>query len=170
MSFSLSPKARDGIVLEYTCAGMRLGVPQSLLTMNYDDFLVSFNRRLDLLNAGCTLNGAVIGDIEASLIDLGKKRWITSVVLRAALMMGFSLLPERIQSRYRLAVLKSRYARAAQRIMCGMLWAVYPLLPWLPLRGMICLLLVVEPQLRPVLRVRSKFSLECSCFTCFSPP
>ncbi|KAJ7754225.1 hypothetical protein DFH07DRAFT_959921 [Mycena maculata] len=37
----LSSRARDTIVLEYACTGMRLGVPSSLLSTNYDDFLVS---------------------------------------------------------------------------------------------------------------------------------
>ncbi|KAJ7512250.1 hypothetical protein B0H11DRAFT_2182634 [Mycena galericulata] len=148
----LSPRARDAIVLEYACASMRPWVPRSLLTSNYDDFLASFNRRLDVLDAECDLNSIIIRGIEASMIDLRKKRWITSIVFRAALMVGFSLLPTRVHARYQLTVLKSRRARFVQRNVCALLWAVYPFLVWIPLRGLICLFLIVEPQLRTVLR------------------
>ncbi|KAJ7745586.1 hypothetical protein DFH07DRAFT_977387 [Mycena maculata] len=70
---------------------MRLGVSSSLLSTNYDDFVVSFNL-LDLLD----LNA--IRDIEASMIDFKGKRWMPSIMFRAALMNGFSIdiLPERV--------------------------------------------------------------------------
>ncbi|KAF7334704.1 Alkyl transferase [Mycena venus] len=143
---------KRGVVLEYAWAGMRLGIPRSLLATNHEDFLVSFNRRLDHLDAGCMLNAMVINNIEASLVELRKKRWLTAIILRIALMVGFTLLPERVQSKYQLDVLKSRSARAVQRIICVLLWLVYPFLVWVPLRGIICLLVILEPQLRPVIR------------------
>ncbi|KAJ7640491.1 Decaprenyl diphosphate synthase-like protein [Mycena polygramma] len=147
----LSPRAKDTIVLEYTCAGLRLGVPQSMLTMNYDYFLVSFNHRLDRLDSGYELTGTVVQNVEASVIS-AKKHWITGLLVRAALMVGHSLLPERVRCKYELNILKSRIARAIQWSLCASLWLVYPFLLLIPLRGMICLLLVLEPQLRPILR------------------
>ncbi|KAF8147785.1 hypothetical protein K438DRAFT_1867311 [Mycena galopus ATCC 62051] len=141
----------DTIVLEYTCAGLRLGVPQSMLTKTYDDFIISFNHRLDRLDAGYELTGTVVHNVEASAIS-AKKHWITDILVRAALMIGYSLLPERVKSKYQLNILKSRTARAIQRVLCASLWFVYPFLMLIPLRGTICLLLVLEPQLRPILR------------------
>ncbi|KAF7328933.1 Alkyl transferase [Mycena venus] len=147
----LSTRAKDTIVLEYTCAGLRLGVPQSMLTTTYDDFVVSFNHRLDRLDAGYELTGTVVHNVEASVIS-AKKHWITGLLVRAALMVGHSLLPERVKSKYQLNILKFRTARAIQWALCTSLWLVYPFLMLIPLRGMICLLLVLEPQLRPILR------------------
>ncbi|KAJ6589001.1 Decaprenyl diphosphate synthase-like protein [Mycena capillaripes] len=147
----LSTRAKDTIVLEYTCAGLRLGVPQSMLTMTYDDFIVSFNHRLDRLDSGYELTGTVVHNVEASVIS-AKKHWITGVLVRIALMVGHSLLPERVKSKYQLNILNSRTARAVQWMLCAFLWLVYPFLMLIPLRGMMCLLLVLEPQLRPILR------------------
>ncbi|KAJ7086460.1 hypothetical protein B0H15DRAFT_350759 [Mycena belliarum] len=150
----LSARAKDTIVLEYTCAGLRLGVPQSMLTTNYDDFLISFNHRLDRLDSGYELTGTVVHNVEASVLA-AKKHWITGLLVRAALMVGFSLLPERVKSKYQLKILDSRAARAVQWTLCAVLWLIYPFLMLIPLRGMMCLLLVLEPPLRPILRVRS---------------
>ncbi|KAJ7240804.1 Decaprenyl diphosphate synthase-like protein [Mycena rebaudengoi] len=147
----LSSRGRDAVVLEYTCVGMRLGVPRSLLTSTYDDFLISFGRRLDQLDSGCEITNIVVRNIEASVIE-AKKSWLTSIMIRCALMVGFTLLPERVQSKYKLAILRSQSACRVQRVLCAVLWAIYPFLMWIPLRGMICLLLVLEPQLRPALR------------------
>ncbi|KAJ7629478.1 Decaprenyl diphosphate synthase-like protein [Mycena polygramma] len=122
-----------------------------MLTMNYDDFLVSFNHRLDRLDSGYELTGTVVQNVEASVIS-AKKHWITGLLVRAALMVGHSLLPERVRCKYELNILKSRTARAIQWSLCASLWLVYPFLLLIPLRGMICLLLVLEPQLRPILR------------------
>jgi hypothetical protein len=72
-------------------------------------------------------------------------------------MVGFSLLPERVKSKYQLNILKSHFARGIQWTLCAVLWAIYPCLMWIPLRGMMCLLLVLEPQLRPVLRVSQHY-------------
>ncbi|KAJ7834709.1 putative undecaprenyl diphosphate synthase-domain-containing protein [Mycena olivaceomarginata] len=147
----LSGQAKDTIVLEYTCAGMRLGVPQSMLTATYDDFLVSFNRRLDRLDAGYELSGTIMHNIEASIIS-SKKHWVTGLLVRTAFMIGHSLLPDRVKCKYQLNTLKSRKARITQRALCASLWLIYPFLVLIPLRGLMCLLLVLEPQLRPTFR------------------
>ncbi|KAJ7262720.1 Decaprenyl diphosphate synthase-like protein [Mycena haematopus] len=122
-----------------------------MLTMTYEDFLISFNHRLDRLDSGYELTESVVHNVEASVIS-AKKHWITGLLVRAALMVGHSLLPERVKSKYQLNILKSRTARVIQRVLCASLWLVYPFLMLIPLRGMICLLLVLEPQLRPILR------------------
>jgi hypothetical protein len=123
-----------------------------MLTTNYDDFLVSFNHRLDRLDSGYELTGTVVHNVEASVLS-AKKHWITGLLVRAALMVGHSLLPERVRSKYQLKILDSRVARAVQWTLCALLWLVYPFLMLIPLRGMMCLLLVLEPPLRPILRV-----------------
>jgi hypothetical protein len=135
------------------------GVPQSMLTTTYDDFLVSFNRRLDRLDAGYELSGTIMHNIEASIIS-SKKHWVTGLLVRAAFMIGHSLLPDRVKCKYQLNTLKSRKARIIQRALCASLWLIYPFLVLIPLRGLLCLLLVLEPQLRPTFRVRR--------FVCYS--
>jgi hypothetical protein len=132
-----------------------------MLTTTYDDFLISFNHRLDRLDAGYELTGTVVHNVEASVIS-AKKHWITGLLVRAALIVGYSLLPERVKCKYQLNILKSRTARGIQRVLCASLWLIYPFLMLIPLRGMMCLLLVLEPQLRPILRVRSQLFLLCS--------
>lgn len=132
---------------------MRIGVPENLLTKDYDSFLVSFNKRLDILDAGYSLTRETIFNVEASVLS-AKKSWITSILVRAALIIGFDLLPERVKVKYELKILKAWYVRAIQKLTMAILWVIYPMLMWLPLRGMICLLLVLEPQLRPLFMVR----------------
>ncbi|KAJ7471916.1 Decaprenyl diphosphate synthase-like protein [Mycena latifolia] len=147
----LSTRAKDTVVLEYTCAGLRLGIPQSMLATTYDDFLIAFNHRVDRLDSGSEFTRTVVHDIEASILS-GNKHWITDLLVRAALMVGYSLLPERVKSKYQLEILESRAARAVQWTLCAGLWLIYPCLMLIPLRGVICLLLVLEPELRPILR------------------
>jgi hypothetical protein len=149
---SLSQRAKDAITLEYTCAALRLGVPQDMLSKDYESFLVSFNKRLDQMDSGYKLKRNVVENIERSALEL-KKSWITAAILRASLMIGHSLLPDHLKAKYPLKILSTRSGRVIQRVLCALLWVLYPSLMWLPLRGMICLLLVLEPQLRPVLLV-----------------
>jgi uncharacterized protein (DUF2236 family) len=126
-----------------------------MLTTTYADFLVSFNHRLDRLDAGYELTRKTVHNLEASLTSAkNSKHWVTNLLVRAALMIGHSLLPERVKCKYQLDILKSQTARGIQRVLCALLWLTYPFLMWIPLRGMMCLLLVLEPQLRPVFRVR----------------
>ncbi|KAJ7186831.1 hypothetical protein C8R46DRAFT_1058177, partial [Mycena filopes] len=122
-----------------------------MLTTTYADFLISFNHRLDRLDSGYELTGTVVHNVEASVLS-AKKHWLTGLLVRAALMVGHSLLPDRVRSKYQLNILKSRTARAVQWVLCAGLWLVYPCLMLIPLRGMMCLLLVLEPPLRSTLR------------------
>ncbi|KAF7342539.1 Alkyl transferase [Mycena sanguinolenta] len=148
----LSARARDAIVLEYACVGMRLGVPRSLLATTYDDFLVSFNRNLELLDGSSEFSTAGIRKLEVSVLS-AQTCGITALFIRAALMVGHSLLPERVKPKYRLDILKSRTAQIVQRALCTVVWLVYYSFPMvIPPRGTICLLLVLEPQLRPIFR------------------
>ncbi|KAF7342659.1 Alkyl transferase [Mycena sanguinolenta] len=151
--YGLSTRAKDTIVLEYACAGMRLGVPQEMVTTTYDDFLASLNHKLGRLDAGGKLSVTGVLKLEDGMMS-AQKHWMTGMLLRAAFMVGHSLLPERVKSNYPLAVLKSRTGRFAQSALCAVLWLVYPFLILIPLRGAMCLLLVLEPQLRPIFRVR----------------
>ncbi|KDR79578.1 hypothetical protein GALMADRAFT_1245135 [Galerina marginata CBS 339.88] len=145
----LSKRAKDTIVLEYTCAGLRIGVPEDLLSKDYDSFLVSFNRRLDILDAGYSLTRSIVENVEASVLS-AKKNWITRILVRVALMIGHDLLPDRVREKYQLKILSTWWQRVIQKVLIAVLWVVYPMLMWLPLRGMICLLLVLEPPLRPL--------------------
>jgi hypothetical protein len=148
MSFSrLSKRGKDLIVLEYTCAGLRLGVPQNLLAKDYDSFLVSFNRRLDILDAGYSLTRTIVENVERSACT-AEKSWVTNILIRMAFMIGYDLLPERVQKQYQLKLLSKAWQRAVQKILIAILWVIYPMLMWIPLRGMITLLLVLEPPLR----------------------
>ena len=143
-------------MLEYTCAGLRIGVPEELLTKDYDSFLVSFDRRLDILDAGYSITRVVVENVETSVLS-AKKNWITGILVRVALMIGFDLLPQRVREKYQLKILSTWWQRAIQKVLIAILWFIYPMLMWLPLRGMICLLLVLEPQLRPLFMVRYYF-------------
>lgn len=156
---SLSKRAKDTIVLEYACAGLRIGVPQELLSKDYDSFLVDFNKRLDILDAGYSLTRVIVENVEGSVLS-AKKNPITALLVRVALMIGYDLLPIRVREKYQLKILSTWWQRAIQRILIAILWVIYPMLMWLPLRGMICLLLVLEPQLRPIFMVRLQTSLS----------
>ena len=146
-------------MLEYTCAGLRIGVPEELLTKDYDSFLVSFDRRLDILDAGYSITRVVVENVETSVLS-AKKNWITGILVRVALMIGFDLLPQRVREKYQLKILSTWWQRAIQKVLIAILWFIYPMLMWLPLRGMICLLLVLEPQLRPLFMVRYYFNFK----------
>jgi hypothetical protein len=147
-------RAKDTILLEYTCAGLRLGIPPELLTKDFESFLVSFHGRLDRLAAEekYQLTQDVVANVEKSVLG-AKKRYITSVLVRAALMIGHDLLPERVKCKYKLRMLNTKWKRLIQKSLIAALWMVYPLLLWIPLRGMICLLLVLESNLRPIFHV-----------------
>lgn len=150
----LSKRAKDTIVLEYTCAGLRLGVPPEMLTKDYDSFITSFHGRLDRLSAEekYKLTRDVVTNVENSVMG-AKKRWITALLVKMALMVGHDLLPERVKIKYQLRILDKRWKRCIQKSIITVLWLIYPLLLWIPLRGMICLLLVLESNLRPIFHV-----------------
>lgn len=150
---SLSKRAKDTIVLEYACAGMRIGVPQDLLSKDYDSFLIAFDQRLDILDAGYSLTRVIVENVEGSVLS-AKKNIITAILVRIALMIGYDLLPTRVREKYQLKILSTWWQRAIQKILIAVLWVIYPMLMWVPLRGMICLLLVLEPQLRSIFMVR----------------
>ncbi|PPQ78863.1 hypothetical protein CVT25_002431 [Psilocybe cyanescens] len=145
----LSKRAKDTIVLEYACAGMRIGVPQDLLSKDYDSFLIAFDQRLDILDAGYSLTRVIVENVEGSVLS-AKKNIITAILVRIALMIGYDLLPTRVREKYQLKILSTWWQRAIQKILIAVLWVIYPMLMWVPLRGMICLLLVLEPQLRSI--------------------
>jgi hypothetical protein len=123
-----------------------------MLGKDYESFLVSFNNRLDRVDGGYDFTRRVIGAVETSLID-AEKSWITALLLRCALIVGYTLLPERVKHKYQLEIMKFRFSQVLQVIICATLWLVYPFLLWIPLRGTICILLVLEPSLRPTLQV-----------------
>ncbi|KAF8075737.1 Decaprenyl diphosphate synthase-like protein [Lyophyllum atratum] len=81
-----------------------------------------------------------------------KMSLISRLLCRVGLMIGFELLPQRVrdQGQYQLKVLSTPWQRAIQKILMAVLWFFYPMLMWLPLRGAMCLILISEPQLRPV--------------------
>jgi len=163
MFHSLSKRTKDAIVLEYACLGLPvgIGIPEELLSKDYESFLMSLDKHLDVLDLGHSLDftRSTVQSIETPLI-FRKMNCITRVVARAALMIGFDLLPQRVRERdqYQLKVLSTPCQRAIQKILTAMLWFFYPTLMWLPLRGMICLILILEPHLRPIFMVRCSFS------------
>ena len=124
-----------------------------MLTTTYDDFMVSFNHNLDRLDKDRDLSVAAVHKLEAGIIS-AQTRWITGMFIRAALVVGHSLLPECVKSKYRLDTLNSWTARLVQRTLCASVWLVHSFPMVIPLRGTICLLLVLEPELRPIFRVR----------------
>ncbi|KAK7051901.1 alkyl transferase [Favolaschia claudopus] len=144
----LSPRGRDAILMEYTCAGMRLGVAGSMLPSTYDEFLISFNKRLDNLDG---LANSFVELVETATTTSERKNSFFRMFTYIQLMIGHSLLPERAKSRIPLnIILKSRSARIIQLILCAVLRLVYPWIVSLPLRGVICLMLVLHPELRPI--------------------
>ncbi|KAJ6465397.1 hypothetical protein C8R45DRAFT_939597 [Mycena sanguinolenta] len=76
-------KQWDAVVLEFACAGMRLGIPQSMLTTTYD-FMVSFNHNRDRLDEDSDPSAAAVHKLEAS-INSAQTRWIAGMFIRAAL-------------------------------------------------------------------------------------
>ncbi|KDR68853.1 hypothetical protein GALMADRAFT_935964 [Galerina marginata CBS 339.88] len=51
---------------------------------------------------------------------------------------------------YQFKVLSTWWLRVIQKVLIALLWFIYPMLMWVPLRGAICLLIIVEPQLKPI--------------------
>lgn len=119
--------------------------------------MVSFNRRLDILDAGYSLTRTIVENVERSACT-AEKSWVTNILIRMAFMIGYDLLPERVQKQYQLKLLSKAWQRAVQKILIAILWVVYPMLMWIPLRGMITLLLVLEPPLRHFFMVSRSLS------------
>jgi hypothetical protein len=99
-----------------------------------------------------TLTRNIVENIEASVLS-AKKSVLTGILIRAALLVGHDLLPERVKHKYELGLLQTWWGRPAQTFLNAAVWLIYPMLMWLPLRGMICLLLVLEPSLRRLFMV-----------------
>ncbi|CAK5283456.1 unnamed protein product [Mycena citricolor] len=146
----LSPRMKDLIVWEYTCAAMRLGVPREMLSSSYPDFISAFSARIDSLSTECKLTSDIIFSLEASILVSTRMRWITSLGLRAAFLVGHTLLPEELKAQYVLAGVRSPVSRMVQRVLCALLWLLYPLLLWLPLRGLIAFVIFLEPSMKGV--------------------
>ncbi|CAK5267944.1 unnamed protein product [Mycena citricolor] len=146
----LSPRMKDLIVWEYTCAAMRLGVPREMLSSSYPDFISAFSARIDSLSTECKLTSDIIFSLEASILVSTRMRWITSLGLRAAFLVGHTLLPEELKAQYVLAGVRSPVSRMVQRVLCALLWLLYPLLLWLPLRGLIAFVVFFEPSMKGV--------------------
>ena len=123
---SLSHRTKDLVTLEFTCVGLRLGIPLDYLARDYDSFLTSFHRNIDRDPTKVTQE--MITSIESAILNTEMK-WVTSVLLRASLMIGHDLLPEKVKQRYELRVLDSPMKKLAQRTLCAMLWFIYPFLP-----------------------------------------
>ncbi|KAJ7074758.1 putative undecaprenyl diphosphate synthase-domain-containing protein [Mycena amicta] len=141
----LSDRAKDSIVLEFSCAAMRLGVPRSMVSSDHEGFLTSFDRRHENFSSRLTTDNTHAFEV-ATLRS--RTHPVTHLFLHLGLLIGHSVLPERLKCRFPLAILESRWGRATQRFLCFVLWLVYPCLISLPLRGMICMLLIFEPPLR----------------------
>jgi len=160
---SLSKRTKDAIVLEYACLGLRIGIPEELLSKDYESFLISLDKHLDVVDLGHSLDftRSIVQSIEIPILT-GEMKWITRIVARAALMIGFDLLPQRVRDRdqYQLKVLTTPLQRTIQKILIAMLWFFYPALMWLPLRGVICLMLILEPRLRPIFVVCCSFFFD----------
>jgi len=158
---SPSKRTKDAIVLEYACLGLRIGIPEELLSKDYESFLISLDKHLDALDLGHSpdFTRSIVQSIEIPILT-GKMKWITRIMARGALMIGFDLLPQRVRDRdqYQLKVLSTPCQRAIQKILIAVFWFFYPALMWLPLRGMICFMLVLEPCLRPIFMVCCSFS------------
>ncbi|KAH9481056.1 Isoprenyl transferase [Psilocybe cubensis] len=150
----LSKRAKDTIVLENTCVALRLGVPDHLLARDYESFMAMFNRQLDLLDHGHSASQKLVEEIENAATTSNIK-WPTAILFRLGLMIGHDLLPEKLRNQYQLKALRSPWQRCLQKIVISVLWLVYPVLMWLPLRGVITLLLVLEPSTRSIFMVRT---------------
>ena len=149
---SLSHRTKDLVTLEFTCVGLRLGIPLDYLARDYDSFLTSFHRHIDRHPAKVTQE--MITSIETAILDTEMK-WVTSVLLRASLMIGHDLLPEKVKQRYEFRVLDSPMKKLSQGTLCATLWFIYPFLPSLSMRGLLSLFLIFEPGLRSKFKVRS---------------
>lgn len=155
INYRLSKRALDTIVLENNCAALRLGIPEELLAKDYESFLVLFNSQLDALSTGNSLTRSIVKEVEHAAIN-SKMNWTTKIWIRLSLMVGYDLLPARVREAYDLQILRSRLSRFILKAVMASLWLVYPILMWLPLRGVICLMLVLEPHLRPIFKVRGR--------------
>ena len=152
---SLSNRAKDAIVLEVAYVGMRIGVYKELMSKDYESFLILF---LDVLDSGHSLNftRSLFQSIETAPMT-AKMNWISRFFYTAGLMIGFDLLPQRVRDQYQLKLLSTWWRRAIQKILIAMLWFFYPMMMWLPPRGLICLVLILQPQLRSAFIVRCSF-------------
>ncbi|CAK5283454.1 unnamed protein product [Mycena citricolor] len=146
----LSPRMKDLIVWEYTCAAMRLGVPREMLSSSYTDFVSAFRARIDSLSTECKLTTNIFLSLEETILLSTRMRWITSLGLKAAFLVGPTLLPGELKSQYVLKSARSPVSRITQRVLCALLRLLYPLLLWLPLRGLIALVVFIEPGMTNV--------------------
>lgn len=158
MFHSLSNRAKDAIVLKYAYVGMRIGVYEELMSKDHESFLILLNKHLDVLDSGHSLNftRSVFQSIETAPTT-AKMSCFSRIFLAAGLMTGFDLLPQRVRNQYQLKLLSTWWQRAIQKILIGVLWFFYPMTMWLPPRGLICLILILQPQLRPAFIVRGSF-------------
>jgi len=158
MFHSLSNRAKDAIVLEDAYVGMRIGVYEELMSKDYESFLALLDKHLDVLDSGHSLNftRSVFQSIETGPMT-AKMNCISRFFYTAGLMIGFDLLPQRVRDQYQLKLLSTWWWRAIQKILIAALWFFYPMMMWLPPRGFICLVLILQPQLRPDFIVRGSF-------------
>jgi hypothetical protein len=152
-----SKRAKDLIVLQYYCVGLRLGIPEGLLNKDYASFMVSWEHRLDSLASGDQLTHTVVQDL-AQFATATRKSWFTNMLIHMAILIGHDLLPQHVREHYDLEILPKRWQKIIQRLLIIGLWIVYPILMWLPLRGLITLFLILEPSLR------RPFMVSPSCF------
>ena len=139
--------------------GRQLGIPEHLLGRDYEGFLASFQSRLDAISPQAgeskfSLRPRIVNDLEKANAALGTT-WFMRCLFGAAWLVGIELLPTDIRTAYQLPSEPTRLSSAVALASTWFIDALYPLLPWLPLRGMIALVCAVEPGMREVCQVRT---------------
>jgi len=148
----------DAIVLRFTCMGRQLGIPEHFLGRDYEGFLTSFQGRLDAIATRAddpkyTLRPKIVSQLENANAVLGKT-WLMQALFSAAWLVGIELLPTDVRAAYQLPAEPTRLSSAVLTVSTWFIDALYPLLPWLPLRGMVALVCALEPGMRDVCQVR----------------
>ncbi|KAJ4500123.1 hypothetical protein C8R41DRAFT_528764 [Lentinula lateritia] len=120
---------------------MRIGIPDRLLSKDYDTFMASFNGRL---HTGRPLLGAV----ESTLT--GSRSYLLTLFLYTVLAIEVEILPEHVREEYMLVFFRTWYSRVFQRCIVWLCWVIYPMSALFPpVRVALCFLLLLDPSAWP---------------------
>jgi uncharacterized protein (DUF2236 family) len=121
------------------------------MARDYPSFLASFSARLNKLPSHPPPLNNILAE-EILSFDF-KANPLTKLIIRLAVLIGMDLLPERVRESYATQLENMKGRKMEKYLLDGLLWSIYPFLPWISLRGVMTLLLILEPDLRNVMEV-----------------
>jgi uncharacterized protein (DUF2236 family) len=139
------------MVLGYTMVARNLGIPDHMMPMTYAEFQETFEAHLRTIPcADDALRPEQMARFGAAEVYAASS-WFMRAASHCAWVLGVHLLPDEVKNSY--AFTATRCDNILFHMLDWTLWVVYPLLPWLPLRGLLCLACVVEPRMMAVCTV-----------------